>query len=122
MLFVAVDCDEEFVEEQLVEHSADMLGCLPVGVSCVLGNIECDAHEFVGFGEVGVERAEAPGCGGEFGVEAFLFGAEHVDVDGVVVVRFEEFALAAFDGLLGRFELFPLGVGVSAQCLQSVAE
>ncbi|WP_417556351.1 hypothetical protein [Microbacterium sp.] len=43
MLAVVVGGDEELVEEELVEHAADVLGCLPVGVSGVLGNVERDA-------------------------------------------------------------------------------
>ncbi|WP_156906042.1 hypothetical protein [Agrococcus lahaulensis] len=95
---VVVGSDEELVEEKLVEHAADVLGGLPVGVSGVLGNVERDADELVGFGEVGGEVAEAAVGGGQFRVESLLFGAEHLDRDRVVVVGFEEFALATFDG------------------------
>lgn len=77
---------------------------------------------FVGLGEVGVEGVQAPGRGREFCVEAFLLGAEHVDGDRVVVVGFEELALAALYGLLRGFELFSLEVGVGANLLQSVPE
>ncbi|WP_257720784.1 hypothetical protein [Microbacterium sp. XT11] len=42
VLAVVVGSDEEFVEEELVEHAADVLGGLPVGVSSVLGNVERD--------------------------------------------------------------------------------
>ena len=52
VLAVVVGGDEEFVEEELVEHAADVLGGLPVGVSGVLGDVECDADEFVGFGDM----------------------------------------------------------------------
>lgn len=93
-------------------------GCLPVSVPCVLGDVEGDPDEFVGFGEV----AEAAGCGGEFGVESLLFGAEYIDGDGVVVVGFEELALATFDGLLRGLELLPFGVCIGAKLLQSVPE
>ncbi|WP_396659287.1 hypothetical protein [Microbacterium sp.] len=122
VLAVVVGRDEELVEEELVEHAADVLGGLPVGVARVLGDVERDADELVGLGEVGVQGVEAAGGGGEFGVEAFLLGAEHVDGDRVVVVGFEELALATFDGLLRGFELFSLEVGVGAKLLQSVPE
>lgn len=116
VLPVFVGGDEEFLEEELVEHAADVLGGLPVGVACVLGDVERDLDEFVGLGDVGIEGVEAAGRGGEFGVEAFLFGAEHVDGDGVVVVGFEELALATFDALSGGCELLSFGVGVGAEC------
>lgn len=122
VLAVVVGGDEELVEEELVEHTADVLGGLPVGVACVLGDVEGDRDEFVGFGEVGGEVAEAAFGGGQFGVEAFLFGAEHVDGDRVVVVGFEELALTTLDGLLRGLELFSLEVGVGAKLLQSVPE
>ena len=122
VLAVVVGGDEAFVEEELVEHAADVLGGLPVGVSGVLGDVERDLDEFVGLGEVGVEGVQAPGRGREFCVEAFLLGAEHVDGDRVVVVGFEELALAALYGLLRGFELFSLEVGVGANLLQSVPE
>jgi hypothetical protein len=119
---VVVGGDEELVEEELVEHAADVLGGLPVGVSGVLGDVERDPDELVGLGEVGIEGVEAAGCGGEFGVEAFLLGAEHVDGDRVVVVGFEELALATLDGLLRVLELLRLGVRVGAKLLQPVPE
>ena len=99
VLTVVVGGDEELVEEELVEHAADVFGGLPIGVSGVLGDVEGDRDEFVGFGNIGGEVAEAAVGGGQFGVEAFLFGSEHVDGDRVVVVGFEELALATFDGL-----------------------
>ncbi|MGW9004663.1 hypothetical protein [Brevibacterium casei] len=122
VLAVVVGGDEEFVEEELVEHAADVFGGLPVGVACVLGDVEGDTDEFVGFGEVGGEVAEVAVGGGQFGVEALMLGAEHVDGDRVVVVGFEELALATLDGLLRGLELFSLEVGVGAKLLQSVPE
>nr|WP_241156114.1 hypothetical protein [Leucobacter chromiireducens] len=122
MLAVVVGGDEELVEEELVEHAADVFGCLQVGVSGVLGDVERDRDEFVGFGDIGGEVAEAAVGGGQFGVEAFLLGAEHIDGDRVVVVGFEELALATLDSLLRGLELFPFKVGVGAMLLQSVPE
>ncbi|MGV1034925.1 MAG: hypothetical protein ACOYBP_06885 [Microbacteriaceae bacterium] len=119
---VVVGRDEELVEEELVEHATDVLGGLPVGVACMLGYVERDPDELVGLGEVGVESVETAGRGREFGVEAFLLGAEHVDGDRVVVVGFEELALATLDGLLRVLELLPLGVRVGAKLLQPVPE
>ena len=45
VLAVVVGGDEELVEEELVEHAADVLGGLPVGVSGVLGDVERDRDE-----------------------------------------------------------------------------
>ena len=122
VLPVFVGGDEELLEEELVEHTADVLGGLPVGVARVLGDVERDADELVGLGGVGVQGVEVAGGGGEFGVEAFLLGAEHVDGDRVVVVGFEELALATLDGLLRVLELLPLGVRVGAKLLETVPE
>src|SRR5690606_21153697 len=65
VLAVVVGGDEELVEEELVEHAADVFGGLPVGVACVLGDVEGDTDEFVGFGEVGGEVAEVAVGGGQ---------------------------------------------------------
>ncbi|MGO2140786.1 MAG: hypothetical protein ACTH30_10255 [Leucobacter sp.] len=43
---------------------------------------------------------EFAGNAEEVGIEAFLLGTEHVDADGVVVVRLEELLLLAFNLLL----------------------
>lgn len=63
VLAVVVGGDEELVEEELVEHEADVFGGLPVGVACVLGDVERDTDEFVGFGEVGGEVGTAARIG-----------------------------------------------------------
>ena len=119
---VVVGRHEELLEEELVEHATDVLGGLPVGVACVLGDVERDPDELVGLGEVGVKGVETAGRGGEFSVEAFLLGAEHVDGDRIVVVGFEELALTTLDGLHRVLELLPFGVRVGAKLLQPVPE
>lgn len=93
VLVVFVHADLEALEEDLVEHAPDLLWCMPVGVGGVLG--ELDGHSEVLFVlvEVDAEGFEVAIYGGEFQVEALLFGAERLDRDRIVVMSFEEFAL-----------------------------
>lgn len=81
-----------------------MVGRLPVSVSGVLGDVERDRNEFVGFYEVGGEVAATAVHGGEFRVEALLFGAEQRDA--VVEVGCEADAVVeVLDEVFGMFDL-----------------
>ena len=100
------------LEEALVEHAANVFGRDAVEPRAVLDEVEGLGDEPVGFGVVRGQGVQAPAGGVELGGELLLLAAEYVQGDGVVVVGFEELALAALDGQLGLVQVLSFGIGV----------
>ena len=78
--------DLDFLEDELVEHTSDLLGRLPVARPDVLGEVQGLRDESVSPREVSSEISELPRDGQQLCIESLLLGAEHVDRDRVVVV------------------------------------
>jgi hypothetical protein len=118
VLIVSIHGDFETFEEHLVEQSSDLVGCAAVGIGAVGGEFDGLVDELGGLLDVGVQRGEPPSDDVQFAVELLLFVAEDRERDGVVVVRFEEFALFAFDLELLRRETVTLLINVFRDELQ----
>ena len=108
------------LSKKLVEHAADARG---LAGRCFrrAGWMSSAMLMIRRLRRVGGEIAEAAVGGGRFGVEAFLFGAEHVDGDRVVVVNFEV-CVCDVRWSASCSQLLPFGVRVGAKLLQSVPE
>ncbi|MCS4275158.1 hypothetical protein M2390_000316 [Mycetocola sp. BIGb0189] len=112
VLIISVLGDFETLEEHLVERPANLIGCPAVGIGASNSEFDRLIDELGGLFDVGVQRGERPSDRVQFAVELLLFVAEDREWDGVVVARFEEFALLAFDLELLRGEGFALLVDV----------
>jgi len=86
VLAVLIVGDLDFLEDELVEHTSDLLGRLPVARPDVLGEVQGLRDESVSPREVSSEISELPRDGQQLCIESLLLGAEHVDRDRVVVV------------------------------------
>jgi len=73
---VVVGDHNELLEEELVEDTADVVGCLAVDAGAPLGDVECDADEVVSFGEIDDEGVDPAGDVGEFVVRSVLIVRE----------------------------------------------
>ncbi|MFK0071890.1 hypothetical protein [Arthrobacter woluwensis] len=62
---VVVGDNEELLEEELVEDPSDVVGCLAVDAGADLGDVERDADDVVGVGEIGDERVDPAGDAGD---------------------------------------------------------
>ena len=110
------------VEEELVEHPADVVWCLVVGGGGVLGQIQGLGDEHLFVGEVMLESLDVLGGPVQVLGDAVLLSLQDVEGDGVFVVSLEELALLVLELVAGGGELTELLLRVLDHDGQLVAQ
>ncbi|WP_448760402.1 hypothetical protein [Actinomyces oricola] len=110
------------LEEQLVEHAANVVWRLVVGGRGVLGQVEGLDNEVLPVPQILLQGLDVPISGSQTARDALLLGLEYFQGDSVLVVGLEELVPLMDESLPGGGQLGELLLGVLNHELELVAQ